>query len=194
MDSVGISKASIRKEISRMREEQDAAEAARKSRKIADLLFGLAEFKMSRRVLAYLSLPMEVQTGEMIERCFQLGKKVYVPLVDKDARRLKLTELPGLDIEFEESDYGIRVPAERFWKIVPPTQIDFVIAPGVAFDPGGGRIGFGGGYYDRLFRDLPRNAVRVAVGFHFQLLESVPQKDGDERVQKIVTEQTTINC
>ena len=68
-----------------------------------------------------------------------------------------------------------------------PSQVDLVIVPGVAFDMRGGRLGFGGGYYDRLLRALPDDCARVALAYEVQLADEVPTDAHDERVGIIVT-------
>jgi len=189
-----MSKTSIRKEMSRVRRGMSPDEVVGKSRMIADRLFALDVFQESGDILTYLSLPQEVQTDGIVERALVLGKNVYVPLVDRSEKRLLVTRLKGLDIGFVEGDYGVRVPAEKHWDIVPSSMVDLVVCPGLAFDKRGGRLGFGGGYFDRLFRELPGRAFRLGLAFQFQILERVPMEEGDEFVQKIITEEVTIHC
>lgn len=164
------------------------------SQAIAENLFAIKEFQQARDILFFLSLEKEVQTGGMIGRSFQLGKNVYVPIVDKKEHLLKITKLSGLEIEFEAGAYGIREPGREYLKIVSPTLIDFVVVPGLVFDLKGNRIGFGGGYYDRLLSELSPRATCAGVAFSFQVLESIPQTENDMKVQKIITEKKTINC
>lgn len=166
----------------------------RDSREIANKLYAVDAFKTCRHVLFYLSLEKEAQTGEMIERAFELGKKVYVPIVDRERHILQITKLPRLDIEFETGAYGIREPGRKRREIVSPEILEFVVAPGIVFDLKGGRIGFGGGYYDRLLSGLSQQATCVGVAFDFQVLESIPQTKNDVRVHKIITEKQTITC
>ena len=130
----------------------------------------------------------------MIERAFELGKKVYVPIVDRERHILKITKLPGPDIEFETGAYGIREPGRKLREIVSPETLELVVAPGIVFDLKGGRIGFGGGYYDRLLSGLSKQATRVGVAFDFHVLESIPQTENDVRVHKIITEKKVITC
>ena len=75
---------------------------------------------------------------------------------------------------------------------VPRAAIDFVLVPGVAFDLEGRRLGYGGGYYDRLLPLLAPHATRVAGAFDVQIVERVPAAPHDVRVDTIVTESRTV--
>ena len=172
----------------------DADAVQQKSHRIALNLFALHEFQLARHVLFYLSLEKEVQTGEMIGKSLSMGKKVYVPVVDKAVRRLFITELVDLNIEFKKGAYGVNEPADKHLKVAPDSIVDFVVTPGLAFDVKGGRIGYGGGYYDRLLTGLSPAVQRVAVAFDFQVIDSVPQGASDVSVHKIVMEEKTICC
>ena len=99
-----------------------------------------------------------------------------------------------MDIEFETGAHGIREPGRKHQYIVSPERIDFVVVPGLVFDLRGGRIGFGGGYYDCFLKKLSPRAVTAGVAFAFQLVDSVPFDENDVRMQKIVTEKKTIHC
>lgn len=187
-------KSRLRNEFARKRAALDAIAVTQGSRKIAGNLYSVKEFMASQHILFYLSLEKEVQTDEMIERSLELGKKVYVPVVDSPSHGLRVTELPGLDIEFAAGAYGIREPGEPYRHFVSPSQIDFAVVPGLIFDLQGGRVGFGGGYYDRLLKKLPPHAVTAGVAFDFQVIESIPLAPHDVKVQKIITEKKTIVC
>ena len=193
-ESVVRAKAAIREEMIRVRGKLDDAERSEKSRQIARRLFELEAFKKSKAVFFFLSLPREVQTEEMIREAFRLNKEVFVPLVDKEERRLQVARIPGMEIEFVRGEYGVREPAPGEREIVAPSRIDLVVAPGLAFDPRGGRIGYGAGYYDRLLQQIPAQAVRIGIGFDFQVRDSVPQTDFDVPVQIVVTETKSLMC
>lgn len=189
-----MTKESIRKEMMRIRGDLDADTLKHKSHQIALNLFAVKEFELSRHVLFYMALEKEVQTREMIERSLAKGKKVYVPVVFKEDRALGITELVGLNIGFKKGPYGVCEPEAKYLNIVPVAVVDFVVAPGLAFDFKGGRIGYGAGYYDRLLMSLSPDVQRVAVAFDFQVLDSIPQGDSDVPMHKIVTEKEAIRC
>ncbi|HXY45044.1 MAG TPA: 5-formyltetrahydrofolate cyclo-ligase, partial [Acidimicrobiales bacterium] len=68
------------------------------------------------------------------------------------------------------------------------------IVPGLAFDRGGGRLGYGGGYYDRFLRRLPVTATLVGIAFADQLVGAVPLAGGDVKVDLVVTDAGVIRC
>ena len=187
-------KAAIREKILRLRKGLRFDQIRAWSAEISLNLFSLEEYLQSRNVLYFLSLEREVQTGEMIERALGMGQKVFVPIVDREAGELKITGLPGLDIEFDAGPYGIREPARSFWDLVSPEVLDCIVAPGLAFDLRGGRIGYGAGYFDDLFLKVNPKAHRLAVAFDFQVLDSVPQTERDVNVEVIVTDKRVLRC
>jgi 5-formyltetrahydrofolate cyclo-ligase len=76
--------------------------------------------------------------------------------------------------------------------VVDATSIDLVLVPGVAFDPHGGRLGFGGGFYDRFLPTTP--ALRVGVTYDRCLADVLPVEMHDQRVDWVVTPTQMIDC
>ncbi len=187
-----LDKQSIREEMLKARSALDPADRTTKSAEMARRLFAAPEFVDSTDILFYLSTETEAQTDEMIRRSIALGKNVYAPLTDKQTGELKISRIPGLDIPFVRGAFGIREPAESVVDICSPSVLDLIVVPGVAFGVDGGRIGYGGGYYDRFLER--HKAQRVAIAFDFQVLEIVPQNPRDSRVNKIITEKRAIRC
>ena len=164
------------------------------SREVEDRLFACKDFLVCQNIMFVLSFGNEVRTDEMIKRSLKGLKQVYVPRLMIIERLLEVCEITDMDQEFELGTYDIREPSRSNSKVVSPSKIDAVIAPGLAFDRSGARIGFGGGYFDWLFKQLPDEALRLGVAYDFQVVESIPQDSWDERVQIIFTENDTINC
>ena len=162
------------------------------SRKIEENLFSCKDFLNRDYVLYYLSFGKEVHTDTMIAHSLRLGKAVYVPRLIKNKNKLEVCEIKNLKTSFELNDFGIREPFG-----VPAalsTKIDAIVVPGVAFDCSGGRIGFGSGYYDKLFVELLGNSLCLGLAYDFQLMDSLYQDVWDKKVQKIFTEKDTLNC
>ena len=91
-----------------------------------------------------------------------------------------------------EAGFGTHEPGTEAAKAVP----DIVLAPLLAFDDAGRRLGYGGGFYDRTLRALraTRQVIAVGVGYQAQRVDEVPSVDGDEKLDWIVTEEQAISC
>ena len=193
-ESAAKTKIAIRKMIVQKREELGGLEKEEKNIAIAQRLFGMDEFKKSKTIFCFLSTSFEVQTERIILESLRLGKQVLVPLLDPGGENLKASHIPSMDIDFVIGEYGVRQPAPKFRNIVPFSNIDFVVVPGLAFDSLGNRIGYGGGFYDKFFKKITGNVSRVAVGYDFQLFNLVPHSDLDEPVHFLITETKALRC
>ncbi len=193
-ESLFQQKTTIRKEILEKRKSQDPQVSAAQSRSITGTLIGRKEFQTANRILIYLSKDGEVGTDHLLGRAFELGKRVCVPVVDRGNDEIRISELPGPEIDFLLGAFGVREPAEGNLNFVTPDKIDLVVVPGLAFDRRGGRIGYGKGYYDRLLSRLSSQVPRIALAFEFQVLDTVPQDVNDIQVDTIITEKNTMNC
>ena len=193
-ESIAKDKIAIRKAILQKRRELSHLKRDKKSDSIAERLFKMGEFKESKSVFCFLSTSFEVQTDGIIRESLRLGKQVLVPLLGSGRENSEVVRISSMDIEFLAGRYGIREPAPKHRSRVPFSTINLVITPGLAFDAFGNRIGFGGGYYDKFFKKMNEDVIRVAVGYDFQILNLVPYSDLDETVHFVVTETKTLRC
>ena len=99
---------------------------------------------------------------------------------------------PGAEADLVKGPHGVREPPPDAPAVVPD-ETTWLLVPGVAFDPGGGRLGRGGGAYDRALSGCPA-AVRVGVGFEFQVVDAVPTGRHDQVMHVIVTEARVRRC
>ena len=191
-ESLFQQKTTIRKEILGKRKSQDSQVSAAQSRSIMKTLVGRKEFQAAGKILIYLSKDGEVGTDNLLVRAFEFGKRVCVPVVDRESDELRISELPGPDASFRLGAFGVREPEDL--NFVSPDQIDLVVVPGLAFDRRGGRIGYGKGYYDGLLSRLDSQVPRIALAFEYQVLDTVPQDGNDIQVDAIITEKSTMSC
>ena len=189
-----MDKFAVRQDMRRRRDAMSLDDVFNLSRAVEDRLFSCKDFSSCQNIMFFLSFGSEVRTDEMITRSLKDRKQVYVPRMMIRERRLEVCEIKDMDQEFELGSYDIREPSQSNSKVVSPSKVDAVIAPGLAFDRSGARIGFGRGYFDWLFKHLPDEALRLGVAYEFQVVDSIPQDSWDERVQMIFTESETINC
>ena len=187
-----LDKAAVRKMMIRRRNDLKPDEIVGFSRKIEENLFSCEDFLNRDSVLYYLSFEKEVRTDDMIARSLKFGKKVYVPRVVEAENKLEICEIESLETGFQVNGFGIREPSGV--PAASPTKIDAIVTPGLAFDSTGGRIGFGGGYYDRLFMELPVNSLRLGVAYDFQIVDSLHQDVWDKKLHKVFTQKDTLSC
>ena len=183
------------------RRSQRKEDLLKKSKDIEERLFSLNEFKEAESVMFYLAKKDEVRTEGMIGKAFKVGKKVIVPSLRpssdegaKGGRGITPSLLLDYETELEEGIFGILEPKIEFIRPFPVEEIHIVVVPGVAFDESGGRIGFGGGFYDEFLGRLPSETKRWALAFEFQIVKKLPLTDKDVPVQRIMTEERLINC
>ena len=187
-------KAALREKINSLMKALDPKDIGRMSDSIAENLFALKDYQRSQKVLVYLALKSEAQTERIVHKSFEEGKRVFVPVVDREKDELLISELPDLKINLVKGAYGILEPVEKDRKIAAPEIIDLAIVPGLAFDGEGARLGHGKGYYDRFLKRLSPHALRLGLAFGCQVLPSIPHCEHDVRVHKVLTESETLNC
>ncbi len=149
-----------------------------------------AYFKSARRLSLYSSFGNEVLTDEIFLGALRAGKEVYYPKVLKRKRHLDFFHVTDLD-ELTPGAFDIREP-ERASGAVGPEGFDLIVVPGVVFDPGGGRIGFGKGYYDRALKGIKCEVVALAYEAQVLDRQKIPMEGHDVKVDVIVTENRVI--
>ncbi len=162
------------------------AARARAARRIVEAIVALPSFRDARTVLLTLSFRNEWQTRPLLEAAGAAGKRVALPRVDATARTLSLCEVRSLARDVAAGFHGIDEPLAHCEPVAPPA-VDWVLVPGVAFDAERQRLGYGGGYYDRLLPTLV-GATRVAGAFDVQIVDRVPAAPHDQRVDVLVSE------
>ncbi len=181
-------KSAIRRELLLKRDalSQDARRG--KSGAIARRLLEQPEYRLAGFVLCYVNFRSEVGTRGIIARALMDGKKVILPKVDRKAHRLRLFEITDEADDLEAGYMGIYEPVEGRAREASPGEVDLVVLPGVGFDAEGGRLGYGGGYYDRVIETLRPGVPLVALAFDLQVVGHIPVEGHDKRVDKIITE------
>jgi 5-formyltetrahydrofolate cyclo-ligase len=148
------------------------------------------EWQQARTVLLYASFGSEVRTDRLMRAALQSGKRLILPHVNRKTKRLDLYFVEEPDRQLVPGTWSIREPDPSQCEKVPLTEVDCIIAPGVAFDQWGGRLGYGGGFYDRLLASLPPELAAKSLGLTYeqQIVGEVPQGFFDTRVSVIATE------
>lgn len=147
------------------------------------------EFLAARTVLLYLAARAELTLDDWIPVCWSAGQRVAVPYCLDG--RLELFWLRDFD-ELSSGAYQIREPRPE-WRCMPdrrvsPREVDLVVAPCVAFDASGTRLGYGAGYYDKLLALVPDHVPLWAVAFECQRVDEIPRESHDVPLNLIITE------
>jgi 5-formyltetrahydrofolate cyclo-ligase len=142
-------KLALRREVLALRDTLPVDVRAAASTAIAQRVAALPEFRAARAVLLTLPLRSEWNTRPLVRAALAAAKTVVVPRVDRQARMLELHSIEDPDRDVVPGHLDIPEPLSTRPR-VPREAIEFVLVPGVAFDADGRRLGYGGGYYDRL--------------------------------------------
>lgn len=184
-------KEQLRREMIRLRNRLAEADRVHCSRTISEILLQSDQWKNSRVVMSYMSFGSEVDTSLFNAASMQEGKILVLPKVEVMANALSTYRISDLESDLETGQWGIREPRPEACRPIEPGRIDFILVPGVAFDLGGGRIGYGKGFYDRFIgncRKEGRAPLTVGASFGMQLLANIPLSPNDRPVDVIVTE------
>ena len=184
-EALRSAKKALRESVIARRDALDAETRNRDSCIITAKLLDLPQYRAAGVVCAYASFGSEFDSAAFCSDVVASGKRLLLPRINRAARMLELREVGNLGSDLVAGVWGIREPAERC-PIVPPSAVEFLLVPGVAFTAAGGRLGYGGGFYDRLLAGLNAKIPRIAVAFELQVVESIPTGPGDQRVHLIV--------
>jgi 5-formyltetrahydrofolate cyclo-ligase len=179
-------KRALRQRVLAARDALSEIERAAASAAIAERFRQRADFAAARAVLVTLPFRNEWDTRVLVRAALRDGKTIAAPRVDDATRMLELFAIADPERDVALSRQGIPEPAPHCLP-VPRERVDFVVIPGIAFDPNGNRLGYGGGYYDRLLPLMP-GAARVAGAFDVQIVAQVPVGPNDITIDAIVTE------
>lgn len=175
-------KAALRAAALAARRQLAADERARASEAVVDRLVELRELRDVETVLLYAGMVDEVDLAGLVAPLHRRKVRTLFPRVRGDELELvAASDLRTLQLGYR----GIQEPAGA---VIVPDVVDAAMIPGVAFDPHGGRLGQGGGHYDRLLPRLPDWCTRIGVCFACQVVPAVPQAMHDEPVDVVITE------
>lgn len=146
-------------------------------------------------IFSYLSYGSEASTAFLFEEGWKHGDQMLAPKVLTNSARMELRRVMG-EQDIQPGIWGIPEPKDSSEVLQPESwpDIDLIIVPGLGYDLHGGRIGYGGGYYDRFAETLaakcamtdkrPRMAALVLPG---QLQDEIPMDPLDLRIDLLIT-------
>lgn len=168
----------------------DTATRALAAANLAHAAESLELFKHARHLAGYIAVEGELDPALVLQRAHAAGKQVYLPVVPAEPQAPLGFALWMPDAPLTPNRFGIPEPAAPH-RLLPPPRLDLVLAPLVAFDDRGHRLGMGGGYYDRSFAFLkahPAKPVLLGVAYEFQRLPALPHEHWDVPLAGVITE------
>jgi 5-formyltetrahydrofolate cyclo-ligase len=193
--SLHMSKPGIRKQLIALREQLSSDTHATNSAAITERLLQLPEYQQAGVVLGYMNFGAEFASELWIQRALAEGKRLVLPRVNHHTNQLDLYWVDDLENQLELGLWEIREPVvERCKRLATLNEVEFALLPGVAFTRDGARLGYGGGFYDKLLAHMTHRPALAAAAFALQIVEQIPQEATDVKVEWIITEQENIDC
>jgi len=193
--SIQTRKQALRQSIIAAREKLPAAERLLLSRTIVRAICNLAGYRQAQTVLGYLNFGAELAADLWVRQALEDGKRVLLPRVNRASKYLDIYKVQDLQQDVAPGSWGIREPViERCIKEDALGTVDLILLPGVAFTREGARLGYGGGYYDKLLEQMPHRPTLIAGAYALQIVQEIPQEKTDRNVGWLVTEKETIRC
>lgn len=170
-----MDKKTLRAEIKKLRDLKSDREE--ESKILCEKILELEEYQRAEKILSFMNFGSEVEIESLNQKILEANKKLYLPRVEKDGELSIVEYGEGFSI----GSFGIREPIGKSYF----GELDLIITPGLAFDREGNRLGYGKGYYDRVFTCYSE-VLKVAPIFDVQLVEKVPTEEHDIKIDVII--------
>lgn len=175
-----MNKQELRKSIRARKRAMSPDEIESRSAKLLELFTATEEYQNAKTLYGYMPYNQEVRTVPILQKALEDGKQVAVPKVyGDDMKFLYITNFE----DFAKSEFGIPEPIAD--EPVAQDETALVLMPGLAFDPAGHRIGYGGGFYDKFLSAEPSHPT-VALCYEFQVLPQLETEEFDIPVDKVI--------
>jgi 5-formyltetrahydrofolate cyclo-ligase len=186
----GAAKLEARRRALAARDALPDAERARLSLAVCARVAALPELEAAGTIMLFAAFRSEVDTRALMAWALQRGKTVCCPRV-LGPRLMAAYRIADPATDLVPSAWGIPEPREGLEE-VSPERLDAVVVPGAAFDVGGNRCGYGGGFYDSYLPRTRPGTPRIALAFEAQLVDELPCEPHDLACGVLVTEARTL--
>lgn len=181
-EEISRQKAQLRKHCFAVRKSLGAEKRAEASLSICGNIEKWRVFQQSQTILAYMPIKSEADLTPLMKRHPQ--KRWVLPrIIPEEDHRMVFH--PYDSNRMIRHPFGMAEPSPDL-PIIHPEEIELTLAPGLAFDRLGFRLGYGGGYFDRFLKNF--NGVSTGIIFHALLVNAIPHEEHDMPMNWIVTE------
>ena len=175
-----MNKQELRRAIREQKRAMSIEEIERRSQKLGELFLQSDAYRNAKTIYGYLPYNQEVRTVPMLEQAMRDGKRVAVPKCYGDEMKFIFMD----DLSKVEKGYA-NIPEPIADEPVAHDKTALVLMPGLAFDPQGHRIGYGGGFYDRFLAEEPDHPT-LALCYGFQMVEYLQTEEFDIPVHMVL--------
>ncbi|KAF1076478.1 5-formyltetrahydrofolate cyclo-ligase [Halodesulfovibrio sp. MK-HDV] len=187
-----MTKAKLRKNLLDQRKNLDELFVQEASIRAQHHLMADDVWKKAQQVIIYSPIRNEVRTDLLLNDIWSSGRTLLLPRCDEELGQMSLVHCEG-EHDLEEGTYGILEPRSHCTVIEynsPSFTPSLIIVPGVGFDIAGNRLGFGGGYYDRMLHKPAFNhATFVGLAYSFQVVPALESDPWDQAMHALCTEE-----
>lgn len=175
-----MDKKELRRTIRERKRAMTEDEIIRRSQALGKLFAASEAYQNAKTIYGYLPYNQEVRTVPMLEQAMQEGKRIAVPKCYGDEMRFIYMD----DLNKVEKGYA-NIPEPIADGPIADDETALVLMPGLAFDPQGHRIGYGGGFYDKFLAAEP-NHPTLALCYEFQMLPHLETEEHDIPVDYVL--------
>lgn len=187
---VNMDKQKLREKLVERRAALSKEHICNSSQGALELIRTLAEWRNAREVLVYWPIRGEVDVRPLTTELWQRDCRVLMPRCRPDTYGEMDIACATCEDELIPGAFSIMEPDSVKCPPVETCSPDLAIIPAVCFDRRGFRLGYGGGYYDRLLAtDQMQNTLKIGLGYNFQLVEQLPTQPWDMPVDIICTDE-----
>ena len=180
-----MDKKALRKRIAEQKRAMTPEQIEAASQRLAERLFQTDAYQNALSIYGYLSYNQEIRTLPILRRAMIDGKRVAVPKVYGDEMRFIWMD----DLSLVAPGY-YDIPEPIADGPVADDELALMLMPGLAFDPEGHRVGYGGGFYDRYLAAHPDHKL-VALCYGFQLVDHLDCEAHDIPVHRVIPDEET---
>ena len=185
LKQTGLYKKELRKIIQNKRDNLQIRYRKKISKIIAEKFLDTVYYTNSSNILIYYPFRSEVDVTIIIKEALKDKKNITLPRISN--RRLKLFYVNDLEKQLEKGTYGIMEPTAALCRPAKISDIDLAVVPGVGFDKNLNRLGYGGGFYDKLLLNIPDTVKKIALCFDIQVVDRIPVSKNDIKVDLLIT-------
>ncbi|MBC8387162.1 MAG: 5-formyltetrahydrofolate cyclo-ligase [Actinobacteria bacterium] len=183
---IEVEKKQLRKYIQNKRDNLALGLRNKKSKEIALKFLKTRDYLNSKNIFIFYPFRSEIDTTIIIKKALKESKNIILPRVE--GTLLNLYFINDVHTQLQEGSYGIMEPIPSSCIKAYISDINLAIVPGVAFDKNLNRLGYGGGFYDKILKNLPQGIKKIALSFDVQIVSNIPVLGYDIKIDMLITE------